>query len=111
MARLKKRRKGVSSGKPRIGKRKQPRGNSSVMGKWNSRLTPRENYNKLGILGHVNQTAGNVVEKAGGGSSDNGEIVRFIVFNQVSCVVVVMVVAVLLWWLLLLFGVTNRFRN
>ncbi len=70
MARLKKRRKGVSS-KPRLVKRKQPGGNSSIVEKWDPRGTPRDNYKKLGIIGHVQKIEENVVEKAGG--SDNGE--------------------------------------
>ncbi len=87
MARLKKRRKGVSS-KHRLVKRKQPGGNSSIIRKWDPRRTPRDNYNKLGIIGHVEKIEENVVEKAGG--SDNGK--GFFFFDEVSFVVLVITV-------------------
>ncbi len=82
MARLRKRSKCMSFGKPKRGKRRQPRGNSSVIGKWDPRRTPRENYNELGIIGCADKIAENVA-KAGG--NDNGKVF----FYEVPFVVVV----------------------
>ncbi len=89
MARLKKRRKGVSS-KHRLVKRKQPGGNSSVIGKWGPRRTPRDNYNKLGIIGQAEKVDENAVEKAGG--SDSGEFL--FIFIKMSFVVAAIITAI-----------------